>query len=174
MTTTVFAFHPDLKNGSRVNQTLAQVARDADIQVRDLYALYPDFDIDVAAEQAALTEADRIVLQFPIYWYQTPALLKQWFDAVLQYGWAYGTNGNALQGKEILLAASFGAGADDYTTDGRFHTTIPEIFKPIEAIQYHTGLKFLEPFTITGTLNLSDEALAEAAKAYVDRLKKGN
>lgn len=135
--------------------------------MRNLYALYPDFKIDVAAEQAALAAADRIVLQFPIFWYQVPALLKQWFDDVL----AYGTGGDALQGKELLLAASFGAGADDYTPEGRFHTTIPEILKPLEAIQYHTGLKILEPFTITGTLNLTDEDLIASSQAYVERLK---
>lgn len=170
MKTTVFVFHPQLETGSRINQALAQAAGQAGVQVRDVYQLYPDFQIDVAAEQAALADADRIVLQFPIFWYQVPALLKQWFDDVLAYGWAYGTGGDALQGKEILLAASFGAGADDYTADGRFHTTIPEILKPLEAIQYHTGLQFLEPFTITGTLNLTDEALAAASQAYVERL----
>lgn len=173
MKTSVLVFHPQFEEGSRVNATLAQAAQDAGLELRNIYALYPDFQIDVAVEQAVLEASDRIVLQFPIYWYQTPALLKQWFDAVLQYGWAYGTGGTALQGKEILLAASFGAGADDYRPEGRFHTTISELFKPIEAIQYHTGLKFLEPFTITGSLNLSDEDLAEAAKAYVDRLKEG-
>ena len=87
MKTTIFIFHPNLENGSRINASLAKTASTAGFEVRDVYQLYPDFKIDVAAEQAALEAADRIVLQFPIYWYQTPALLKQWFDAVLEYGW---------------------------------------------------------------------------------------
>ncbi|MEX2804030.1 hypothetical protein AB3329_02780 [Streptococcus sp. H31] len=41
-----------------------------------------------------------------------------------------------------------------------------EVLKPITTIQYHTGLLFLEPFIVTGSLNLSDEALAEQAQAY--------
>lgn len=170
MKTTVFAFHPDLANGSRINASLAKAASEAGFEVRDVYSLYPDFKIDVAAEQAALEESDRIVLQFPIYWYQTPALLKQWFDAVLEYGWAYGSTGNALRGKEVILAASFGAALDDYQLEGRFHTTVEEVLKPIATIQYHTGLLFLEPFITTGTLNLSDEALNEQAKEYLNVL----
>lgn len=170
MKTTVFAFHPDLANGSRINASLAKAASEAGFEVRDVYSLYPDFKIDVAAEQAALEASDRIVLQFPIYWYQTPALLKQWFDAVLEYGWAYGSTGNALRGKEVILAASFGAALDDYQLEGRFHTTVEEVLKPIVTIQHHTGLQFLEPFITTGTLNLSDEALNEQAKEYLNVL----
>lgn len=167
MKTTVFAFHPDLGNGSRINANLAKAASKAGFEVRYVYQMYPDFKIDVVAEQAALEASDRIVLQFPIYWYQTPALLKQWFDAVLEYGWAYGSTGNALRGKEVLLVASFGAGAEDYQLDGRFHTTIEEVLKPIATIQYHTGLLFLEPFITTGALNLSDENLNQQVKEYL-------
>ncbi|MGT2637847.1 NAD(P)H-dependent oxidoreductase [Streptococcus ratti] len=170
MKTTVFVFHPDLENGSRINASLAKAASEAGFEVRDIYSLYPDFKIDVTAEQAVLEASDRIVLQFPIYWYQTPALLKQWFDAVLEYGWAYGSTGNALQGKEVLLVASFGAGAEDYRLDGRFHTTVEEILKPIATIQYHTGLLYLEPFITTGTLNLSDEGLSQQVQKYLEVL----
>ncbi|MFC3932057.1 NAD(P)H-dependent oxidoreductase [Streptococcus dentapri] len=170
MKTTIFTFHPDLKNGSRINASLAKAASEASFEVRDVYRLYPDFKIDVTAEQTVLEASDRIVLQFPIYWYQTPALLKQWFDAVLEYGWAYGSTGNALRGKEVLLVASFGAGAEDYQLDGRFHTTVEEVLKPIATIQYHTGLLFLEPFITTGTLNLSDEGLNEQVEKYLNIL----
>lgn len=76
MKTTIFTFHPNLTNTSRINATLANAAQQAGYEVRDMYQLYPDFKIDVAKEQAILAQTDRIVLQFPIYWYQTPALLK--------------------------------------------------------------------------------------------------
>ncbi|WP_205401642.1 NAD(P)H-dependent oxidoreductase [Streptococcus lutetiensis] len=170
MKTTVFVFHPDLTNGSRVNASLAKAASEAGFEVRDVYHMYPDFKIDVAAEQAVLEESDRIVLQFPIYWYQTPALLKQWFDAVLEYGWAYGSTGNALQGKEVILAVSFGAQREDYQLEGRFHTTVEEVLKPIATIQYHTGLLFLEPFVRMGALNLSDEDLSQQVQKYLEVL----
>ena len=66
------------------------------VTVLDLYAEYPDFVIDVEREQARLREHDIIVFQFPLYWYSVPALLKGWQDLVLEYGFAYGSGGEAL------------------------------------------------------------------------------
>ena len=62
----------------------------------DLYEAYPDFHIDVEREKALLEEYPRIVWQHPFYWYSTPSLMKEWFDTVLQYGWAYGKGASAL------------------------------------------------------------------------------
>ena len=75
MNTTVLLFHPNLA-ASRINARLAQAARGAGtaenpVEVRDMYALYPDFKVDVAAEQAVCEATDRIVLQFPMYWYSS-------------------------------------------------------------------------------------------------------
>lgn len=171
MKTTVLVFHPQLANGSRVNHTFAAAAKEVGYDVRDMYALYPDFHIDVKAEKAVLTDTDRIVLQFPIYWYQTPALLKQWFDDVLEYGWAYGSNGTALQGKEVLLVPTFGADAAAYTVDGRYETTVDEVLKPIKTIQYLTGLRFLEPVVTYGTLGISEADLAAKTSELLARLE---
>ena len=64
-----------------------------DVEVRDLYALYPDYLIDVAAEQARWRDAQLVVWQHPIHWYGMPPLLKLWVDEVLAFGWAYGPGG---------------------------------------------------------------------------------
>lgn len=93
-------FHPHL-DGSRVNRAWAQrLAAQPDITVRDIYALYPEGRIDIAAEQQALLAHDRLVFQHPFYWYSVPPLMKQWLDDVLVYGWAYGPGGDALASKE--------------------------------------------------------------------------
>ncbi len=63
------------------------------VEVRDLYALYPDYLIDVAAEQAALAPARLVVWQHPIHWYGMPPLMKLWLDEVFAFGWAYGPGG---------------------------------------------------------------------------------
>jgi putative NADPH-quinone reductase len=55
------------------------------VTIHQLYAAYPDFRIDVKREQELLSLHDRMILQFPLYWYSTPALLKQWFDVVLKF-----------------------------------------------------------------------------------------
>ena len=74
--TSIFLFHPNLDQ-STVNLRLAQAAEGQEgVQIRDLYGLYPDFEIDVNAEQDILEASDRIVLQFPMYWYSCPPLLR--------------------------------------------------------------------------------------------------
>ncbi|NQM49269.1 NAD(P)H-dependent oxidoreductase [Streptococcus suis] len=98
--------------------------------------------------------------------------MKQWFDAVFEYGWAYGSTGTALQGKEVMLVASFGASAADYQLEGRFQVTVEELLKPITTIQFLTGLSFSEPFIITASLNTSDKDITEQAQAFLARLSE--
>ena len=166
MTTTVFLFHPNFA-ASTVNARLAAEAEKQDgVVVRRLYDLYPDFRIDVAAEQAVLEACDRIVLQFPMYWYSSPALLKQWEDDVLTYGWAYGPAGTALHGKELALAVSSGGSAENYTHSGSVHYGPHELLRPFQATSGLIGTRFITPFITAGTMGLADEELAERAQAY--------
>ena len=73
--------HPALEK-SRVNRRLIEAVKTLDgVTFHDLYQLYPDLDIDVAREQALLTEHDVVVMQHPLYWYSTPAMLKEWQDS---------------------------------------------------------------------------------------------
>ena len=103
MKTLVLVFHPHLEK-SQVNRKLMDAANETgDVTVMDEYAAYPDFKINVEHEQELIETHDRIVLQFPFYWYSSPALLKQWEDDVIKAGWAYG-GGRALEGKEFMLA----------------------------------------------------------------------
>ena len=97
----VLVAHPDIAR-SRVNRALAAQARllpDEQVQVRDLYALYPDYVIDIEAEQAALAAARTVVWVHPVQWYSMPALMKLWVDDVLAFHWAYGPGGRGLAGK---------------------------------------------------------------------------
>ncbi|WP_084599013.1 NAD(P)H-dependent oxidoreductase [Actinoplanes subtropicus] len=85
----VIVGHPDLSQ-SKANAALVDAVRDlAHVTVHDLYATYPDFQIDVAAEQALLAEHEVIVFQHPVFWYNTTPLFKLWQDKVLTYGWAF-------------------------------------------------------------------------------------
>ena len=84
---------------SRVNAALLAAARGVDgVTVRELYEEYPDFFIDVKAEQEVVAAHDVVVMQHPFYWYSTPALVKEWFDEVLMSGWAYGEGGDPVHG----------------------------------------------------------------------------
>ena len=106
--------HPALQH-SRVNRALLQAGRQLPaerVQARDLYALYPDYVIDVPAEQAALAQAQLVVWQHPLHWYGMPPLLKLWLDEVFAYGWAYGQGTQALRGKDLWLVTSTGGAAE--------------------------------------------------------------
>src|SRR5512143_2599405 len=114
----LLAAHPDWSE-SRVNRRMVEAARAlTHVAVRDLYASYPDYDIDVAAEQDAAQAADLIVLLHPIQWYAMPSLMKLWCEEVLGYGWAYGPGGTALRGKDLWLAASTGGPEASYHPQG--------------------------------------------------------
>ena len=82
--------HPSQKR-SEVNKPLfTQCLQHDDVTAIDLYREYPRFHIDIDKEQQRLIEHDVIIFMFPLYWYSTPAILKQWQDLVLEYGFAYG------------------------------------------------------------------------------------
>ncbi|KFI94147.1 oxidoreductase [Bifidobacterium saguini DSM 23967] len=171
--TLVLVFHPHLSDGSRANLKLAEAAAALlNVTVRDEYALYPDFKIDVKAEQEALLKADRVVWQFPFYWYSTPALLKQWEDLVLEHGWAYGHDGDKLHGKELQLAITVGATVDKYRHDGEFGVTGLELLKPLETTAKHIGMTFAKPFAIHGMLGITDKELDKAVADYVALLSE--
>ena len=166
MNTTVLVFHPHFDR-SRVNRALADAAEGVPgVQVRRMYELHPDLRIDVAAEQAVLAAADRIVLQFPMYWYSCPPLLKQWEDDVLTHGWAYGSTGTALRGKELLLAVSPGAPADKYRRDGDYRYRVTDLLRPFQATSNLIGTRFVTPFVTAGAMSIGDAELAARAEDY--------
>lgn len=168
--TLVLVFHPDLGGQSRANKALAQTAAEiSDVTVRDEYALYSDGAIDVAAEQQLVEEHDRIVLQFPLYWYSSPALLKEWEDKVLAYGWAYGPGGEALRGKEIMVATTAGGDTGEYRTKNN-GATMDEVLSPYRMMARYTNAAWHKPFVVFNAMELDDDALAAAAARYRETL----
>lgn len=173
MKTLVLVFHPSLNEQSHVNAALAKAAGELEnVTVRDEYALYPDGAIDVKAEQRAVEQADRIVFQFPIYWFSSPALLKSWEDAVLEHGWAYGHEGHAFEGKEFAVAVSTGSPESKYQPDGDNRFTIDQVLVPFQGTANHIGATWLKPFATFSAFGITDEALAETAKRYQAFLSK--
>lgn len=170
MKTTIFLFHPNLKE-SRANAVLI---KNTDIEVRDIYALYPDGNIDVKAEQSALARSDRIVWQFPMYWYSGPSLLKKWQDLVLEHGWAYGHKGHALDGKELMLSVTVGANEKEYQVGGKQGHTIIEYLFPMTRTAKYTGMKVLKPFIVDGVFHISDGELMSEAQKYHQILNDSN
>lgn len=148
--------HPS-QHRSEVNAPLFAAAQAVDgVTCVDLYAEYPQFDINIDKEQARLLEHDVIVFQFPLYWYSTPALLKEWQDLVLEYGFAYGTDGTALKDKLMLCVVSAG-GKEAYKAEGYNHFTIRQLLAPIEQMAALTSMHYLPPFAIFGARTALEE-----------------
>ncbi|MCI2802649.1 NAD(P)H-dependent oxidoreductase [Staphylococcus pettenkoferi] len=160
--------HPNL-NTSTVNQywrdKLNQHTDQLDIH--ELYTTYPDANIDIDYEQKLLMEHDYIIFQFPFYWYSYPPLLKQYFDQVFTYGWAYGSEGNALKGKTFAAAVSVGAQAAQYAEDGPLGYTFETLISPFISTARFVGAQFGGYHTLYGALNPSQETLEENAQQYL-------
>lgn len=171
MRTEVLLFHPDLKR-SRVNAALARAASGLHhVAIADMAALYPtgiDMERDSEKEAARLLGADRIVLQFPMQWYSTPALMKQWQDVVLtRMGYVYGdTEGAGLAGKPIMVAATMGAEETTYRLEGRNRFTVTELLAPLRASAHRFALDWQDPFLLFDAEAMDGDALINAAHDY--------
>ena len=171
----VLVAHPELEQ-SRANRRMLAAARQlevatpARVAVRDLYALYPDYLIDVAAEQEMLAAAKLVVWQHPIHWYGMPPLLKLWLDEVLAFGWAYGPGGTSVRGKDLWLAATTGGPEDSYRPDSYNRYFFDAFLPPYEQTAALCGMRFLPPLLLHGAHKASDHDLATHAGTYAQRL----
>lgn len=154
---------------SRVGKALLHAIEGLpDVAVRPLYELYPDFSIDVAAEQAALMAAHTIVWQHPMYWYHTPALLTLWFEKVLALNWAYGTH-RALEGKRVLWVTSTGGPREAYL-GGNGRLSIDELSAPLRQTAAFCGMRWLPPHVVHHAAKADAAQLLAHGEAYRDRI----
>lgn len=163
--------HPAFER-SRVHAKLIRAVKQLPgITLRDLYEVYPDFDVHPDTEQQVLKEHDVIILQHPFYWYSGPALLKQWMDLVLEHGWAYGKNGTALQGKYLLQVISTGGNEGAYSPEGHHGHVIKQFMLPFEQSAKLCHMQYLPPFVIHGTNQLTEQQLDQYAAGYTRLLQ---
>lgn len=171
----VVAAHPTLEHSRVARALLREMAAGAAtskrrVHVRDLYALYPDYFIDIAAEQAAVAAARLIVWLQPIQWYSMPPLLKLWLDEVFAFGWAYGPGGTALRGKDLWLVASTGGPEASYHPAGYNRYFFDAYLPPYEQTARLTGMRWLPPLVLHGAHRVDEAALAAHARLFAERL----
>lgn len=170
MSALVILAHPSLNDQSIANKIIVERIKQEDhVEIRNLYQMYPDFNIDVQAEQKALMEADTIVFQYPWYWYSIPGLLKEWIDRVFQYGFAYGSTGDKLHGKALQVSVTVGGSPDAYQTGGMHNHTVETFLRPLEQTAQLTGMVFKPPLVshdmvyIPGVYNVKEDVEQRAA-----------
>ena len=142
---------------------MAEAAAGVDgVTLIDLYAEYPDFQIDIDREQQRLLDHDIIIFLHPLYWYSTPAILKEWQDLVLEHDFAYGAKGTCLHGKIFMSALSAGGHEDAYRSKGYNNFTIRELLHPLEQTAMLCGMIYLPPFALFAARTAVDEGRIDA------------
>jgi len=143
---------------SVANTALVAAARAIDgVELVDLYAEYPDFDIDIDREQQRLRATDILVFQHPVYWYSSPAILKEWLDLVFEYGFAYGSEGTALEGRPLLQVATCGSAREAYKKRGKYKNELRTLFSPFEQTANFCSMRYLAPFGIFSAEEAAEE-----------------
>lgn len=170
-------FHPNLES-SRNNKTWkSQLEESGKVTTtRDMYSEYNDFQINIEREQALLEAHDRIILQFPFYWYSMPPLLKKWLDDVLTYNFAYGPSGNKLKGKDLQLVVSVG-GREIFYSGFDIFTTVPDLLRPFQLTANLTQMNYLQPeymFNADAESEENIEAFGAQLVTKIDDPKRSN
>ena len=168
--------HPRFEK-SRANRALLEnIEEQEEVTLNDLYEQYPDFNIDVPREKELLLAHQIVIWHHPFYNYGAPALLKQWIDLVLEYGWAHGERGDFLKNKVIFNALTSGGTREVYSSSGYNRFTVQEFLIPFNQTATLCKMIYLPPFAVQGTHLLTAEALGRYAglyRALLDRLAKG-
>ncbi|GME76004.1 unnamed protein product [Ambrosiozyma monospora] len=138
---------------------------------------------DVLEEQEKLKWADLLILQFPMWWFSMPAILKGWIDRVFTNGLAYGVGYSdekphgerygegSFKGKRAMLSITIGGSENAFSETG-LSGDIFDLLYPIQhGILYYTGYSVLNPFLVHGTFSVSDEAYAKTVAELRERLK---
>lgn len=174
MKTLVVVIHPDLKQSAINSKWLAALKMHPDkYTVHQLHEAYPDEKLDVAAEQKLIEAHDKIVFQFPFYWFNCPPLFKKWLDEVMTYGWAYGSrSGYKMAGKKIALAMSLGIDEHEYNPSARYKYTIEELTRPFELSFEYVKADYRPFFAYYGIeLNSTNEWIERSVPQYLDFLE---
>jgi glutathione-regulated potassium-efflux system ancillary protein KefG len=174
--TLVIFVHPEPQNSVANRVLLNTIASLEHVTLHDLYATYPDFFIDVAAEQALLLDHDVIVFQHPLYMYSCPALLKEWLDRVLARDFAFGDLCQ-LEGKVWRSVITAGGNRAAFGESGYNRYPLEQILQPFELIASLCKMNWVEPLVLYWSRNVTDLERYDHAELYrkwlIDPLNRG-
>ena len=163
--------HPALHKSHINRQLIGGLTDMKGITFHDLYEYYPDYDIDIKAEQKLLMEHDCIIFHHPMYWYSMPALLKEWTDLVLTHGWAYGSTGTALKNKLFFSAITTGGPKKAFQSSGLHNHTMRELLAPVDLTARKCNMKSLPPFVVHGAHAIQSAELQTHKDKYIRLLQ---
>ncbi len=149
--TLIIVTHPNITESTVNKRWIAELQKYPQrFVVHELYKHYPNGDINIEFEQRLVEECSHLVLQFPVYWFNCPPLLKQWLDQVFTYGWAYGSKSRALRNKKIGIAVSAGISAEGYSSTGCVGFEMTEVLRPFELTMRYVNANYQPLFVFYG------------------------
>ncbi|SDU45573.1 NAD(P)H-dependent oxidoreductase [Pseudomonas yamanorum] len=130
---------------------------------------------DIQQELDKLLWADLLILNFPIFWFSAPAMLKGWIDRVLVSGVCYGGkrfyDQGGLAGKKALVTVTLG-GREHMFGEGAIHGPLEDMLRPIlRGTLAYVGFEVLEPFVAWHVPYISAEARQDFLHRYQQRLE---
>ncbi len=175
MKTLIIVTHPDIDNSAVNKRWIEELSKHPQkFDIHQLYKIYPDEKIDVLAEQHLLEQYQKIVFQFPFYWFSSPPLLKKWFDQVLTRGWAYGSkSGFRLGDKKIGLAITAGIDKEAYSAEGIYKYKLEELTTPFELTFNYIRADYRSFYAYYGIeINSTDEWIEKSITPYLNFLNQ--
>ncbi len=134
---------------------------------------------DVVEEQRKLLAADLVILQFPLWWFGMPAIMKGWIDRVWAQGLAYGRHGQGnrirygeggFEGRRAMVSVSTGGPAADYAPRG-INGPIDQLLFPItHGTLFYPGMSVLKTHATHGAGRMTPEGVEAALAAWRERL----
>ena len=172
--TIVYIAHPDLATSSSQQFLLSSGTHITDATFVDLQA---EFDqtghFDFEGEQNRLLEYDRVVFQFHLYWYQAPAIMKVWLDAVLEDRQSNATFARKMAQKELGIVVVAGVKAEHYQAGGREKRTLSELLSSYEVVANYFGMTYLPIFSVHQFAYMSELEKMELMYQYGCYLEEG-
>jgi len=175
MKTLIIITHPAISESAMNKRWMEELLKFPEkYTVHPLYDAYPDEKIDVQAEQRLVEQYDKIIFQFPYYWFNIPSLLKKWFDQVMTHGWAYGSkSGYCMKGKKIALAISLGVEEEELSNAGKYKYPLNELTRPFELSFEYVKADYQPPFAFYGLeFNVSDSHIELGVRSYMKFLEE--
>lgn len=150
MRTIVYMAHPDISHSSSHQFLLSSGKATTQAVFVDLSEQYQQqgYTFDIQAERERLLQFDQIIFQFQLYWYQAPAIMKIWLDAVFDLEYSDERFRQELADKNLGLVVIAGAKAEHYQAGGREGRTLSELLSPYELFARHFNLNYLMPLAI--------------------------
>ena len=175
--TLVIIDHPHFDK-SRVNRRWLDELRACpeEFTLHNLQSAYPRHPIDPMQEHSLLEQHGLIVLQFPLFWYNAPAMTSSWLETVLTRGWAYGDS-YRLEGRPVALGVTCGSAEGDYGAEGRHLRPVADYLNNlIHAFEFvHAVFAGIYCFYGAGDLNTGSDAVArlqQSAAGYLQFLRE--